>query len=158
MTDKNSAPLARRRFLKMVSSGALAAPVIGLAGCGGDDSSSTAPAPAASRPAAEPAPASTTPEPAPVETPAPQAQPAAPASTEGMPQLAESDPQAQALSYIADASTVDAGKFPQYSAGNACSNCALYTGADGSENGPCSIFPGKLVSAKGWCSVYAPKM
>lgn len=152
MTDKTAAPLARRRFLKIVSSGALAAPLVGLAGCGGDDSSSTTPAPAPSTPAAEPAPASTTPERAPVETTA------APATGEGMPQLAESDPQAQALSYVEDASTVDAGKFPQYSAGKDCSNCALYTGAEGSEYGPCSIFPGKLVNAKGWCSVYAPKM
>ena len=149
MTDNDAESLARRRFLKMVSSGALAAPVVGLAGCGGGDNAATAPAPAASAPAAEPTPDTTAAEPAQVESPAPQA---------GMPQLAESDPQAQALNYVVDASTVDAGKYPQYSAGKDCSNCALYTGAEGSEFGPCSIFPGKLVAAKGWCSVYAPKM
>ena len=151
MTDNDAASLARRRFLKLVSSGALAAPLMGLAGCGGDDSTSPAPAPAAATPAAETPPDTTSSEPAQVETPAPPA-------SGGMPHLAETDPQAQALSYVVDASTVDAGKFPRFSAGNDCSNCALYTGPDGSEDGPCSIFPGKLVSAKGWCSVYAPKM
>ncbi len=74
-----------------------------------------------------------------------------------MPELDPADPQAQALSYVADATSVDGAKFPQYKDGQACVNCALYTGGAGDEWGPCSIFPGKLVNANGWCSVYAPK-
>ncbi|MBT8084421.1 MAG: High potential iron-sulfur protein [Woeseia sp.] len=74
-----------------------------------------------------------------------------------MPRLAEDDPLAQSLSYVHDASSVDSAKQPRYESGQVCSNCALYTGGDGEEWGPCSIFPGKQVKASGWCSVYAPK-
>lgn len=56
-----------------------------------------------------------------------------------------------------DASTVDGATYPQYQAGQACANCALFQGADGDAMGACSIFPGRLVDARGWCSVYAPK-
>ena len=65
--------------------------------------------------------------------------------------------QAKALAYVDDASTVDAAKYPRYKDGQACVNCALYTGASDSEEGPCGVFPGKAVNANGWCNVYAPK-
>ncbi|MGB5739389.1 MAG: high-potential iron-sulfur protein, partial [Woeseia sp.] len=79
------------------------------------------------------------------------------AQSAAMPKLMENDPQATALGYVHDSSTVDSAKQPRHQAGQACVNCALYTGADGDEWGGCSIFPGKLVAAAGWCSVYAPK-
>lgn len=41
--------------------------------------------------------------------------------------------------------------------GQACSNCSLYTGTEGSENGPCPLFPGNSVTANGWCSAYVPQ-
>lgn len=62
------------------------------------------------------------------------------------------DPQAKSLSYTA------------YSArdGQFCSNCALYTGTEGDEIGPCAIFsyrvaPGGgqlVVVAGGWCRAW----
>jgi hypothetical protein len=73
------------------------------------------------------------------------------------PMVSESDPTAVALGYKANASTVDKAKFPQYAAGQSCSNCALYQGAAGSSSGPCPIFAGKAVSSTGWCSSYAKK-
>jgi len=73
------------------------------------------------------------------------------------PMLSESDPTAAALGYKANASTVDRAKFPQYAAGQSCSNCALYQGAAGSSSGPCTIYAGKLVSATGWCASYTKK-
>ena len=152
MTDKKATPLARRQFLKAVSSGALAVPVFGLAGCG-DDKGAVAPAaPAASKPA------ESAPQMAAEETPTVEIPTTSPAPAEGMPRLEESDPQANALGYVALATAVDAAKYPQYSSGQDCANCALYTAASDTEWGPCSIFPGKLVAAKGWCGVYAPKM
>lgn len=68
-----------------------------------------------------------------------------------LPKLSEDDPQAQALSYVHDASASDkAGE------GQNCASCQLYTGGD-AEWGPCSIFPGKAVSAKGWCATWVQR-
>ncbi len=67
------------------------------------------------------------------------------------------DPNAQALGYVEDAARADAAKYPNYAAGQACSNCALFLGKAGDSSGPCSLFAGKQVAAKGWCSAYAKK-
>lgn len=71
----------------------------------------------------------------------------------GEPMLDEKDPLATALGYSADATKVDAKKFPKIkeSAGQNCSGCQFYTAA-GKPVGPCSIFPGKNVNSKGWCN------
>ena len=71
--------------------------------------------------------------------------------------VAETDPQAAALGYKANASTVDKAKYPKYAAGQACSNCALCQGKPDSAAGGCSLFAGKQVAGKGWCSAYAKK-
>lgn len=71
--------------------------------------------------------------------------------------VAESDAQAAALGYKADASKVDKTKQPKYAAGQACATCALYQGAAGAAAGGCPLFAGKQVSAKGWCSAWAKK-
>ena len=73
------------------------------------------------------------------------------------PMLAETDPQAVALGYKADASKVDKAKFPKYAAGQLCSNCALYQGKASDAAGGCPLFAGKQVTAAGWCSAYAKK-
>ena len=65
-----------------------------------------------------------------------------------MPRLEESDPTAQALGYVHDASTVPAET--RKGEGNVCANCRLYLGGD-AEWGGCSLFPGKAVAAQGWC-------
>lgn len=80
---------------------------------------------------------------------------AAGASAQAM--VSESDPQATALGYKADASKVDKAKYPKYAAGQHCGACALYQGAAGSSAGGCGIFAGKQVSSKGWCSAFAKK-
>ena len=73
-----------------------------------------------------------------------------------LPRLDQSEPQAQALAYVNDATSIDASAQPRFQAGQACANCSLFLGGD-DQWGPCSIFPGKAVNAGGWCSVYAPK-
>ncbi|MGB5065295.1 MAG: high-potential iron-sulfur protein [Candidatus Competibacter sp.] len=67
--------------------------------------------------------------------------------------VSETDPQAAALGYMADAAKSDKRKDATAS----CSNCGLYTGKAGEESGPCAIFQGKLVHANGWCTAWTKK-
>ena len=72
--------------------------------------------------------------------------------------LSESDPEARAVDYTADAATVDAKKFAKYKPGQTCANCSLYGGAAGEPSGGCALFyGGKVVAAKGWCSSWEKK-
>ena len=71
--------------------------------------------------------------------------------------LSETDPAATALGYKADASKVDAKKYPNFVAGRRCADCQLYGGKTSDATAPCSAFGGKLVSAKGWCLAWAKK-
>ncbi|MEM9304718.1 MAG: high-potential iron-sulfur protein [Pseudomonadota bacterium] len=163
MPQKIRKSVSRREVLAV----AAALPVLGLAGCGGDEPASTAQtepaapapeAPAETAPAAEPAgevaaeaPADSPAEPAAPDTTA-EATPAAPADAS---QLDEADATAQALGYRHDAADVDAAKYPQRAANAVCANCALFQG--GGEWGACPIFAGKLVNAEGWCSSWVAK-
>jgi hypothetical protein len=75
----------------------------------------------------------------------------------GQAKVDEKDPQAVALGYLADATKVDAKKYPAHKPTQMCSNCALYQGKPADAAGACPLFAGKQVSSKGWCSAYAPK-
>jgi hypothetical protein len=83
--------------------------------------------------------------------------PGAEARAQDLPKLAEDDPQATAMKYTNDATTVDAAARPNPAPDQHCGNCALLQGEEGEEWRPCQIFPGKLVNVNGWCSVWAPK-
>ncbi|OXI93273.1 MULTISPECIES: high-potential iron-sulfur protein [Burkholderia] len=69
----------------------------------------------------------------------------------------ETDANAQALGYKADAGRVDHAKYPKFQAGEACANCQFFQGKAGATTGACAIFGGKQVSAKGWCNGYTKK-
>jgi len=69
---------------------------------------------------------------------------------QSLPLLSESDPAAQAEQYVADAKR--AKNAPP---GALCSNCSIYTGAEGAAQGSCTLFPGKLVKAAGWCKSWS---
>lgn len=71
--------------------------------------------------------------------------------------VAETDPTAVSLGYVADASRADTTRFKNHVAGQACGNCSLFGGKPGDASGSCSIFAGKQVAAKGWCSAYVKK-
>lgn len=71
--------------------------------------------------------------------------------------LSESDPAAKSLSYVADASKVNAKANPTYKPGQHCANCVQYGGKAGSTSGSCTIFPNKDVAAAGWCKVWMLK-
>jgi len=69
----------------------------------------------------------------------------------------ESEAQASALGYKADATKVDKAKQAKYAAGQVCGNCALFQGAAAAASGGCPLFAGKQVSSKGWCTGYVKK-
>jgi High potential iron-sulfur protein len=71
--------------------------------------------------------------------------------------VAETDAQAAALGYKADATKVDKAKQPKYAAGQVCTNCALFQGAANAAAGGCPLFAGKQVAGKGWCNAWAKK-
>lgn len=130
MSEDRTAIDERRRFLKLVGRGVVMMPLMGLAACsGGNDK---APADGAPKADASPKPS-------------------------GMPRLSEDEPQAKAMAYVHDASSLSTETQPRYKAGQDCSNCALFQGKADAEWGGCSIFAGKAVAAAGWCTVYAPK-
>ena len=75
--------------------------------------------------------------------------------------VSESEPLAQAMGYVTDATKADTTKFPKR-AGEAgakqfCHNCALYAGEPDSASAPCSIFQNRLVSGGGWCNAWVAK-
>ncbi|OLL31850.1 High potential iron-sulfur protein [Burkholderia sp. SRS-W-2-2016] len=69
--------------------------------------------------------------------------------------LSVSDPQAQAVGYVEDASKVDKAKFPNFAAGQSCANCSLFQGSASDPYGGCTLFGDKQVAARGWCSAYS---
>lgn len=159
-----STPLHRRRFIQIL-------PLAGtglLAACS-EKPAEPAPAPApAAAPAAPPvaeapaAPASDTGAIAPAPAPDPTAAPApttsaAPANAAGLPMVAETDANAQSLSYAADNSRVDTARYPNFKPEQNCASCALFQGAAGAAAGGCPLFAGKQVAAAGWCSAWARK-
>lgn len=140
----------RRRFIRILPFASLAG-LGALAACG----DKPAQAPMAPAPAPMPAPAQ-----APAAPPAPamEAPPApAPADTASLPLVDPQEPLAQTLGYVAVASSVDKGKYPQYAEGQNCANCALYGAAAGAAQGPCPLFPGRQVLAGAWCASYVRK-
>ena len=72
------------------------------------------------------------------------------------PLMAETDGEALAVDYKADAAEVDHAKYPG-SAGQTCANCGLYAGEPGQASGGCALFLGKQVTAKGWCNAWEKK-
>ena len=71
--------------------------------------------------------------------------------------VSESDAQAAALGYKADATKVDKTKFPKYATDQTCTNCVLYQGKAADAAGGCPLFAGKQVAGKGWCSAWIKK-
>ena len=71
--------------------------------------------------------------------------------------LKETDPEAMAVDYHADAARVDRAKSPAYRPGQTCANCSLYGGNAGDATGGCGYFFGKQVAAIGWCTAWDKK-
>jgi hypothetical protein len=71
--------------------------------------------------------------------------------------LEETDPLATALAYRADATTVDAKKYPTWAKDHTCANCQFFGGKPNDATGACAAVGGKLVNAKGWCTAWVKK-
>jgi len=67
--------------------------------------------------------------------------------------VSETDPQATALGYKADATKAE----KRTNATAMCGSCNFYSGKAGEASGPCALFQGKLVAANGWCTAWAKK-
>ena len=63
--------------------------------------------------------------------------------------LKESDPEAKAVHYVADAATAK-----EAASGASCSNCSLYS-AKSDSDGTCTLFKDKMVKAAGWCNAWS---
>ena len=68
--------------------------------------------------------------------------------------ISESDPQAAALGYKADATKAE----KRTDASALCSNCNFYSAKPTDASGPCVLFQGKLVAGAGWCTAWAKKL
>jgi hypothetical protein len=71
--------------------------------------------------------------------------------------LSESDPLAKSLSFVTDASKVNASANPTYKSTQKCGNCAQFQGKAGDATAACTIFAGHTVPQGGWCKVWAQK-
>ncbi|MFN7723871.1 MAG: high-potential iron-sulfur protein [Rubrivivax sp.] len=71
--------------------------------------------------------------------------------------VAETDPQAKALGYVADTAKADKAKYKNWAASQNCANCALYQAKATDPTGGCPLFGAKKVAGKGWCSAWAKK-
>jgi hypothetical protein len=79
------------------------------------------------------------------------------ARAQSQPLLKESDDEAKAVDYHADAAKVDKARSPKYAAGQTCANCSLYAPDGNKPSGGCGLFYGKDVMAKGWCNAWEKK-
>jgi len=79
------------------------------------------------------------------------------ARAQSQPLLQESDDEAKATGYHADAAKVDKAKFPKYTSGQTCANCSLYAADGDKPSGGCALFYGKDVLAAGWCTAWEKK-
>ena len=69
----------------------------------------------------------------------------------------ETSEQAIALGYKADATKVDAKKYPNRGADQSCAGCTLYQGKAGDNSGGCAVFGNNFVAGKGWCGAWTKK-
>jgi hypothetical protein len=68
-----------------------------------------------------------------------------------LPPLETSNPQAQALNYVKDAS--EAKDHAAFQPGSDCENCMFYT----PDNKGCQLFPSNSVEPKGWCQSWTKR-
>jgi High potential iron-sulfur protein len=75
----------------------------------------------------------------------------------GLTPLEPTDPTAQSLGFVPDASKVPANANPTFKAGQHCDVCMQYQGKPSDTRAGCSIYPGHSVPASGWCSAFAQR-
>jgi hypothetical protein len=82
---------------------------------------------------------------------------AADARAAGLPPLDPTDPVAQSLGFVPDASRVAASANPAYKPGQHCGVCMQFQGKPSDATAGCSIYAGHSVPSRGWCSAFAQR-
>lgn len=67
--------------------------------------------------------------------------------------LAETEPAAKAIGYIANAAKVDSAAYPGYRRGQSCITCDFVELTSARQRG-CTLVPDRLVMAAGWCKLW----
>jgi hypothetical protein len=79
------------------------------------------------------------------------------AKAAGLPLLDPTDPVAQSLGFVPDASKVTASANSAFKPGRHCGVCMQFQGKPSDATGGCSIFAGHSVPSRGWCSAFAQR-
>lgn len=82
---------------------------------------------------------------------------AADARAAGLPLLDPTDPVAQSLGFVPDASRVAANANPTFKPGQHCGVCLQYQGKPSDATAGCSIYAGHSVPSRGWCTTFAQR-
>ena len=82
---------------------------------------------------------------------------AADARAAGLPLLDPSDPVAQSLGFVPDASRVAPSANSTFKPGQHCGVCMQYQGKSSDATAGCSIFAGHSVSSRAWCGAFAQR-
>jgi hypothetical protein len=78
------------------------------------------------------------------------------AAADALTPLDPNDAMAKSLSFVTDATKVNASANPTYKPGQKCGTCAQFQGGSAASGG-CNIFAGHSVPSGGWCKVWAAK-
>ena len=71
--------------------------------------------------------------------------------------LDPTDPTAQALGFVPDASKVAANANPMFKPGQLCGVCLQYQGKASDAAAGCGIFAGHSVPSRGWCKAFVQR-
>jgi len=71
--------------------------------------------------------------------------------------LDPTDPVAQSLGFVSDASKVVASANPTFKSGQHCGACMQYRGKPSDATSACSIFGGHSVPSGGWCRAFVQR-
>jgi len=82
---------------------------------------------------------------------------AADARATDLPALDPTDPVAQSLGFVPDASKVAANANPTFKPGQRCGVCVQYQGKRSDAEAGCGIFAGHSVASRGWCRAFVQR-
>lgn len=74
-----------------------------------------------------------------------------------LPMLDPSDPVAQSLGFVPDASKLAANANPSYKLGQRCAVCMQYQGKPSDPAAGCTIYAGHSVPSRGWCRAFVQR-
>jgi len=74
-----------------------------------------------------------------------------------LPPLDPTDPLAQSLGFVPDASKVAANANPMFKLGQLCGVCTQYQGKASDAAAGCSIYAGHSVPSRGWCRAFVQR-